>query len=446
MKTLLITSFHAHISRNILSTEVLSALAARDDLRLIIVVPDYKKAYFEEHFGAPRVVIAGVPHYLASRAISGLFFKRLSRVLFPTGTVRFKRRYKFYWDRKFLFFLASCLAGVLSRSFLAQRLARRLDFRLASPGVFFELLKSYKPDAVFATDLHDENDVALIQDARRLDIPVIGMWRSWDNPTQQLLRLAPDRIMVGSKESEEETIALHRYPLASMAAVGHPHYDRYRRGPGCSRLEFCRQWGFDPGKKIILYAAGGDKIIRLNDIDQYVMEVLGKTRANVIVRYPLGEDVRLVNFIRPSNTFIDRPGFRFTVRPGELEIRPEDDANLRDELFWSDVVISGPTSVLLDGIFFDKPVIAVDFYPTRRNIYERSWGYPLDHIKKLLSTGGVWHAGSRDEFMQCLEAYFANPNLHAEGRARARGRWFSWADGNSSQRLAAELLKFLGLE
>ena len=446
MKTLLITSFHAHISRNILGTDTLSILAARNDLSVVIVVPDYKKSYFEERFARPRVVIAGVPHYLASRAISGLVFKRLARAMLPTGTVRFKRRYKFYWDRKLLYFVASYLAGILSRSFLAQRLARYLDFRLASPGIFFRLLKDCKPDAVFATDLHDENDVALIQDARRLGIPVIGMWRSWDNPTQQLLRMAPDRFLMGSKQLEEETAALHRYPPASMAAVGHPHYDRYRRGPGRSRSEFCAQWGLDPEKKIILYAAGGDKIIRLNDLDQYVMEILGTVDANVIVRYPPGEDVRLVDFRQPSNMVIDRPGLRFAARPGELEIRPEDDANLRDELSWSDVVISGPTSVLLDGMFFDKPVIAVDCYPARRNAYRRSWGYPLDHIRKLLATGGVRHARSRDEFMHELGAYLANPGRDAPGRAAARGRWFSYADGNASQRLAAELLKFIGLE
>ena len=53
MRTLFITSFHAHISRNILATPVLSILKSRQDLRLVILVPDYKVSYFEENFGPP---------------------------------------------------------------------------------------------------------------------------------------------------------------------------------------------------------------------------------------------------------------------------------------------------------------------------------------------------------------------------------------------------------
>jgi len=443
MKTLFITSFHAHISRNILETEALRLLAVRADLMIVIVVPDYKVPYFQEYFAGANVIIEGVGQYRSARAFTGLFFKRLSRALLPTGTTLGKRRYKYYWDRKLWYMIAAIIAGFFGRSFLVRRLVRRLDLAFSPAGFFFPLLDHYSPAAVFSTDIHNDDDVALTQDARRRGIPVVGMWRSWDNPTQQTLRVFPERLLVGSEELRRETIIFQHFPSLQIAMTGHPHYDRYLRGPIRSRDEFCRRWGIDPKKKIILYAAGGDKIIRENDIDQYVIETLGRLDINVIVRYPPGEDVHLVNFTKPANAVIDKPGFRFTARPGEFEIRKEDDDNLIDQLYWSDIVVSGPTSILLDGAFLDKPVITVDFYPRhRRSPYEHSWGYLLDHVKKLLATGGVWHARSKGGFLKAVAAYMSDSQLHSEGRAKIRTMWFSHADGHAAERVAEALLRF----
>ena len=444
MRTLFISSFHPHISRNILHTPVLRLVAAHPDLRIVIVVPDYKVEYFREHFAGDKVVIEGVKQYQSARTFAGLFFKRLSRTLLHTGTTVGKRRYKFYWDRKLGYMIAAVIAGFFGRSFLVRRLARRLDLAFSPAGFFFPLLDLYSPAAVFSTDIHNDDDVALMQDARRRGIPIIGMWRSWDNPTQQMLRVFPELLLIGSEELRRETAALHRFPEARIAMTGHPHYDRYPRGPIRSRDEFCALWGMDPQRGIILYAAGGDKIIRENDIDQYVIETLGGIEANVIVRYPPGEDIRLVNFTKPANVVIDLSGHRFAARRGEFEIRPEDDDNLIDQLYWSDVIISGPTSVLLDGAFMDKPVIAGDFHPReRRSRYQRSWGYLLDHIHKLFSTGGVWYAGSREQFLKGIEVCLSDRELHSEGRAKIRGMWFSHADGRASRRAAEAIDGFL---
>ena len=446
-KTLLISSFHSHISRNILATKAFSLLAARRDLQIVVVVPIYKKQYFEDTFGGDgRVIIEGVKQYQASRTRRGLFFKRLGMLLFDTGTTRAKKRYKYYWDRKLLYFLVAMCLGWVGRSLIVRRAVRFLDLKFSSPDLFGALMDAYHPDAVFSTDIQDENDVALMQDARRRHIPVIGMLRSWDNTTQRILRVLPDRLLVGSEALREEVVRFYRYPEVQMALVGHPHYDRYVHGPLSSRDVFFRQRGFDTKKTLILYAAGGDKIIRKNDIDQYVMEILGALPVNVLVRYPPGEDIRLVNYVCPPNTVIEKPGVRFSARHGEFEIQKSDDDTLIDELCWSDIVISGPTTILLDGVLVDKPVIAVDCYPSPRPLYARSWGYFLDHMRKLINTGGVRYVASREEFLAAIASYLRDPSQDQEGRARSRALWFSHADGASGERLAREICMSLDLD
>ena len=164
---------------------------------------------------------------------------------------------------------------------------------------------------------------------------------------------------------------------------------------------------------------------------------------HVLVRYPPGEDVKLIDEKKwPVRIVFDKPAFRFQGRP-DFEIRKIDDDNLIDEIFYSSLVVTGPTSIPLDAALMRRPCIVADVYPTERNKYGKGWGYLLDHIKKLFRTGGVWHVETKEEFITAVSAYLKNPELDAEGRERIRERWFSRADGKASVRLVELLVKNL---
>lgn len=330
------------------------------------------------------------------------------------------------------------------RSFILQRIARWFDFTFSPKGFFDSLIKKYHPGLIFSTDIHNENDAALMFDAKKAGIKILGMWRSWDNPTQQMLRIFPDVIFCGSEELRRETIELHNYPKERIRMTGHPHYDRYIKGPTRSREKFFSNFGLDPFKPFILFAPGGDKIIQYNDTDVFALEILAELEHQVLVRYPPGEDVRLIDVRTwPKRIVFEKPAHRFSSRPGDLEIRREDDDNLIDELHYASLVVTGPTSIPLDAALLDKPSIVADIYPTERNRYEKGWGYMLDHIQKLFSTGGVWRVRSKEDFIKAVKAYLENPSIHKEGRAEIRRRWFSHADGKASERLANEIISSL---
>ncbi|OGF82640.1 hypothetical protein A3B18_03395 [Candidatus Giovannonibacteria bacterium RIFCSPLOWO2_01_FULL_46_13] len=435
MKTIFITSFHHHISRNILLSDFFVMLKNDKDMHVVVIVPKHKLNYFKENFESENVFIEGVELYQASRTFMGLLFKRLSRTFFDTGTTRGKRRYKFYWDRKFFYFVGSSFVSFFGRAFLAQRFVRWLDFNFSPFGFFADLIGKYSPSLIFSTDIHNENDVALMQDARRAGIKIIGMWRSWDNPTQQMLRVFPDVIVAGSEELKKETVKLHNYPEERIIVTGHPHYDRYLRAPLKPREKFFQDFKLDPSKPYIFFAPGGDKIINYNDADLFTLEILNDMSLQVLVRYPPGEDVKLIDEKKwPERIVFDKPAFRFSGRP-DFEIRKVDDENLIDQIYYSSVVVTGPTSIPLDSSLMDRPVVVADMYPTARNKFGKGWGFLLDHIHKLISTGGVWHAETREDFEKAIKSYLENPSLHKEGRAKIRDIWFSRADGKASERL-----------
>ncbi len=444
MKTIVITSFHPHISRNILATDAFSRLKSSPDLRIVVVTAPYKVEYFMEQFGGGNVVVEGAPLYRSSQTFRGLLFKRLGIFLFNTSTARLRKRYEFYHQHKVCRYLFSRAMGVVGRSFFLRRFFRWLDLRCSPKGFFDAVLERWKPDALFSTDLQNENDVSAVQDAERRRIPVIGMLRSWDNTTQRILRVLPEILFVGSIALKAEVLKLYRYPESRIRVVGNPHYDRYLEGSSRSKEDLCRAFGLDPSRRLILYAPVGDILIKKNDIDQYVMQLLGMVDASVLVRFPPDEAITLTDFILPANMALDRPGKVFKdTEFADREIQPEDDQRLIDSIYHADLVITGPTSICLDAALMDRPVIAVNCYPSPRNFYDSVWSYRCDHTRKLLATGGVRYVTTKDEFFVAINEYFSNPDRDREGRARVRALWFSHADGHAGERFAGEVLNFL---
>jgi len=452
MRTVFITSFHPHISRNILETKFLSLLRDRPDLKVVILAPDYKLKFFKDSFEKGNVIVEGVSPNQASKTARGIFFKKLGIYLFDSATTRLKLRFKLYQDKKILYYLFFSLLMFCGRSLWFQRFARALDKKFSPKGFFSGLLKKYKPDLIFATDIQNENDVSLMQDAERADIKVLGMVRSWDNMTQRVFRVWPDCLAVGSREIYDEIEFLHDYPKERAVITGQPHYDRYLKAPLKNKNSFFAEMGLDVAKRLILYAPIGDDILVRNDIDRYIISLLGlyadKLGAQVLVRLPTNLNLNLEGFRAPENVIFDKPGFAFGKSKAlDQEITKADDDRLIDELYWSDVVVAGPTSVLLDGALLDKPLIAINFYPedsldslrrptSKRPYFEGLYHYDYVHIQKLLGTEGVREANTKTELKEAISDYFKNPKLDFAGRKKMREKWFSHADGHSSARLA----------
>ncbi|MBI1975588.1 MAG: CDP-glycerol glycerophosphotransferase family protein [Candidatus Vogelbacteria bacterium] len=441
MKTVVISSFHPHISRNILLTPFLARIVDAG-VRVVIVTADYKVPYFQKTFSAKNIVIEGVPLYGASRTRRGIFFKRLSFYLFNTETARTRKKYEYYCRGKYIHYAISRFFGFVGRSNIARRMLRALDHALSPRDFFRHILDVHKPDAVFSTDIQNENDVSLMQDARRRGVLVVGMVRSWDNPTQRILRVMPDRLIVGSQLLADEVAELYQYPRARIFITGDPRYDKYLSGPSTTREEFCRRFNLDPEKKLLLYAPISDMLIRQNDVDQPIIEFLGTLCASILVRFPPSVGVCIgESFKKPPNVAFDQPGVGFKKdRVTDQEISREDDQCLVDSLYHADIVISGPTSIPVDAVLIDKPSIMVEIYHRPYDFCESIFNFKFAHIQKVLATGGIRHVRSIEELRLAISDYFTSPELDSDGRARIRGRWHSHSDGRASERLAGALI------
>lgn len=445
MKTIAITSFHPLISRNILLTSFLAELTRDPEIKILILAPGYKRAFFETTFGAPGCKIIGVDHQ-PSRADTLIL--DLALVALKTRSMAIRRYWEFKGHRNFVTLaLKWGLAFIMSGRAWAGHLVRWLDRRFGSRGEFRNLLAGLKPDLVFATDIQHESDLACMRAARDLGIPILGMTRSWDNPTAKgLARIVPEMVAVQNELLRRELVGHHRFPAERIAVVGIPHYDRYPAYRARKRKEFFSAIGLNPQMPLILVAPIGDRHIRDNVTDRELLELLVRARSHgklppdiqMLVRLPPTIPVSLGDFRPPPWMVIERPGRQFAssaVKDSELDA--EDETHLLDSLAWCELVITGPSTLAIDAAVFDKPIILVAFDNGGRGYWEsiRAW-YDYDHFGPILRSNGARLARDGPSCLAAASSYLDDPSAERAGRRRIVEEQCWRLDGGSSRRLA----------
>ena len=407
---------------------------------VVVLVPDYKRSFFEETYRLPSVRFEGVATGPATRSRWGKMAKRVAEALPNTRRAEIGRRRTLTGNRKsaLVYWLCYAPLGLIGKLPWAVRWFRRLDFLLSPAGRFFSVLDRYQPALVFSTDIQNEHDVGLMQDARRRGYPVLGMVRSWDNLTTRALRFVPPHIVVHNDIIKAEAVRYHGVAPDTVSVVGISHYDRYLRGPTLSREEFFKRIGARGDTKLVLYFPICDYRLEKNIVDPYVMGLLGRTEGiTTLVRFPPAASVGLGDFVKPRTVIYDTPGHEF--QPGRVddrELTPEDDERLANALRWCDVVVAGPSTAVIDAALFRKPVILVDFYPRDLPDEGRIYEYGAEHILNILATAGAHRVRSEQEFFDALKRYCDEPEIDADGRERIVREQCWRTDGASCKRLA----------
>ena len=439
MKTILISSFHPFISRNILATELLGILT-RQGVRVVVLIPKKKEAYFQEEFA--QWIRAGVTFepVVTNPSWRDRFINYLALSALQTRSLRLKRETEMRGRGKW--------ANPILSSALGKHMVRTLHLLMTPRGTFDSIFKRYEPRTVFITDVNSLFDMRLAHDARNRHIAVLGMVRSWDNLTAKgYLRMVPDKLLVHSETEKEEAINLHGVPPRNIEIVGIPHYDRYVQREAVGRDAFFKQLGIPLNKRLVLFTPTGDRYLTENTIDLDIVRFLDKELpedCHILVRLPPTDTVHSLERFQGSRVTIERPSTRFKTFKN-IELAPGDDEHLADTLSWSDLVITGPSTICIDAAFFDKPVILVAYDGKSNRSYLTGLRryYDYNHWDPILKSGGAWMVESEDAFRAALKAYLRDPELHATGRQHIVLKEAYKRDGKATERLAEELLSAL---
>ncbi len=445
MKTIFITIFQGVEARNILRTDIYIKLASTPHVRLVLFVNSQdKKEYYEKEFNGPDIVYEVVKDYTA-RGLQRLF-GAIKFNLINTSTIDVKRKLAFNIDKSRIKFLWRYFFNrIFARKFF-RRIIRWLDWCFISENFFSAYFDKYKPDLVFLAHLFGGIEIAMLREAKHRGITTVGLINSWDKITARaMVRLLPDWLMVHNNLVKDDAIKYVDMAEKKIVTVGVPHFDHYFNEERTPVREFYEKWSLSKDKKTILYlpvgrTASDDDWDMLEFLDEIISNGCLNFPCQVIIRFPPNDEVVVKNNYK--NKFIfQTPGKRFSLKRGtDWDMDFDDFRSLADTLYYSDVVVGYPSTMMIDAAIFDKPVINVKF---ERRAHPRNfalWAYKVAHYQSVLKTGGVRLVNNESELVSWLNNYLDNPKLDSGGRKElVYSQCFS-IDGQAGRRVANFLI------
>jgi hypothetical protein len=438
-KTIFITSFHPLISRNILSSGILDVLV-KNNIKVVIIAPKNKESFFKENFERDDVIVEGFEFKNTKREN---LLKYLSLTALNTKTLYIKRKTEMKGSGMYLTYL---LSNKIGHKFV--RFLERVSYKNKR---FEKLFDQYKPDCIFSTDIQSELDIAILNEGIFSNIKTAGMVRSWDNLTSKgLIRVIPNKLLVWNNIIKDEAICLQEIRESMISVIGIPHYDDYKKNVFTNRKEFIEKIGGDQDKKLALFIPLGDRYLRNNTVDRDIVDILDKTLPKdyqLLVRLPPGDYVReLENNPKFPNLKViyDRAKPKFdNIKITEID--KNDDVHLAETLFWSELVISSPSTFVLDSAYMNKPIILFGFdgYEKREYFDSIRRYYDYNNFIPVIESGGVKLAESMRQFKDYLDEYVKNPSLDKDKRKKLAEMEAGFLDGKNTERLFNAILDLI---
>ncbi len=453
MKTIFITLAKDIIARNIFYTDFWKIFKERNSQnRIVLIVEPDKVAIFARDFGGGNVIVEGFKRGKPTKAESLVMSLARSAINTHTNTWSKMRSYR-RGDSGFLATYLKLLQQKTLGNFGWYKKLLRLLILKTGQEVFLEkLFNKYSPNFVIGTSITDYDfEVLIMREAKKRQIKTIGLLRSWDNLSSHgLLRVVPDIFLLQNTFLKE--MALEHQAIdesdTKISLFGVPHYDVLHPSKlkmAKSRSDFFRDKGLDPDKKLLFYGAMGEFLfIHENELPGVFEEILRELGEGYQLLYrthpkfPVKKDLK--NY--PSIIFDQKGDY---VKEGS----GEDESGLVESLYYSDVIITGASTIAIDGAVLGKPIICVAFdgvisgaevnyWESVKRFYDR-----YTHFEELVKTGGVKVAYGQTELKQDIEAYIENPRLHAHGRKKIIERMVAPFDGEAGLRLANLIQKEL---
>ena len=304
-------------------------------------------------------------------------------------------------------------------------------------------LEAIRPALVVATSCIHQAEEPFLLAARELGIPTLGCIQSFDHLTDRTLPADCDHYAVWNTRMQRQLLEYHRVRWPSQVYVtGTPQFDfhvrpEFRR----SRAETLRELGLRPGDRYLLYAANTIAVTPTEPalVRQFVrrVEAEPELRAHRIV-------VRL----HPNDRFARWDALAATEsrivvslpsRKSDSFDGPGDQVRLVSSLLHADVCLNIWSSMSLDAVAVDTPVISVAFAAQRGSLEDRFCRsvYQTDWYRPIVESGGVRMARDLDALVAETLAYVRDRSRDATARAGLAARECGPLDGASAERLAS---------
>ena len=300
-----------------------------------------------------------------------------------------------------------------------------------------------KPDLVFSTHLVKRSEYDYLMLAKSLNIPTLGMVKSFDNITSKgYFACQPDTVIVWNEVMEKELMDLYDYNKNNIIISGVPQHDLYREKPRISRIEFFENIGLDPNKKTILYATNSEFFGVDDDLNiNFIQSNLKDLNAQLIVRIHFDDNLERYLNIDLENVYFQVPGIEEGQTSNERVAHKNFISQLRDTLYFSDVTINTASTMTLDAIACMRPVINFYFdWEERPYLKSVKRFYDLLHYEPIVRFNRKNMANSKEELLALIKQSLSSPNFNQDGRKNIEELMLAGNSKNASKKIAFTVL------
>lgn len=343
------------------------------------------------------------------------------------------------WRRTFL----RRFSLMLPKSWMSTDFFTWLEGRILPDEAFFrEAVEERKPALVItATPGFTYFDAWAILLAKKHKIPTVSINFTWDNLTSngKFIRKT-DYLVVWNGIIKQEAIDYHRYAPDHVFVSGPLRFDHYFHAlPGeLGREAFLRAKGLDPAKKTILIATATDSNYSGHvELIEHILELRASGAiepVNIFIRvHPIDHFTKYEGLVARNEPdfHIERAGtqvFEDTAPGQKIQMNQDDMRNLKETLEYCDLCINPLSTISLEVMIFDKPVINLGLIEKHRPSLE------YVHYKPLIERRSVRIAFTWQELGDFIRLYLAHPETDRENRSAIVAQYIGATDGLAYKR------------
>ena len=448
---------HGLVARNLLRSDFLTVILSQNSIRLIVMTPAAGNFHFENEFKNDRVIFEKLPGNKYRAVREGLINILHAMTVF-NGTSRIKLLIRIS-DNKLVWFkylFRKMSSVIIGRFVFFRKIISKLDQFLLPDVLNEKIINKHQPDLVFCTSLMMRNEVDVVKACRKLGVPVIGMVKSWDNLVKDIpLRMLPDRLVVWNEIMLKQAVQYQLVPKENIDIVGIPQFDVYEdviRNNVINRKQFMESLGADPDKKLIVFASEGKwspndpDIIKM--ITGFIKDGLLDHHCHLHVR----PHFCWVNFLEPLFALeehgivsVDKTWNESDAFPDRWDPSVEDMNHLANTMRFADVLVTSPSTIVLDGVYFDTPVINIGFdgYDENKEGHSVRLLYETEYYKTVMNYDATTYVNSQEMLLKGINWNLANPDGKSIARKKLREDFCYRLDGSSGKRIAENVISSL---
>ena len=321
------------------------------------------------------------------------------------------------------------------------------------------LIAKIQPNVVVSTYPINFLEAKFLFAAKEQKIQTIIHLLSWDNITSKgIFPVIPDQFIVWGQVMFEELKEYYGTTDRNIHICGVPHFDNHiqvKQQPNYKPL--IQDLGLNSELPYLFVAMSSPRFA------PYEIEIV-EWLAQAIQKNEFGEKMQLIVRPHPQNvqgSLADKKwvkrldnliGERVTVDYPQLvnskvrwSMRKTDMNRLSNLLAGCSICLNSGSTVSIDALMLDKPVILTSFDGDKELYYWKSARRLIDypHQKKFVGLGGAKAVHSYEDLKKTIQKYIVDPNYDIAKRRKALAMECYLNDGQSTNRVIEAMLQVL---